>query len=166
MEWRNCQAVAEWDRHRGLEGAQNVILKGRYRKSLSERSFLIYNIFSLGKLCCLKLCAAKRSLIMSKFRRVSDVSERNGQRTAEERQLCLHTHHTVRGPLVYDRKELRGAAALRENCNISGSEAGGEEGEWNSLPPDPRDELSNKGFFFYLMTWRNGFSGNRIFVLS
>lgn len=60
----NCQADAEWDSARG----QSVILKGRYRKSLSERSFLIYNIFSLGKLCCLKLCAAKRSLIMGKFR--------------------------------------------------------------------------------------------------
>lgn len=60
----NCQADAEWDLARG----QSVILKGRYRKSLSERSFLIYNIFSLGKLCCLKLCAAKRSLIMGKFR--------------------------------------------------------------------------------------------------
>lgn len=59
-----CQADAKWDSARG----QNVILKGRYRKTLFERSFLIYNIFSLGKVCCLKLCAAKRSLIMAKFR--------------------------------------------------------------------------------------------------
>lgn len=61
---RDCQANAEWGSARG----QSTILKGRSRKSLFERSFLIYDIFSLGKLCCLKLRAAKRSLIMGKFR--------------------------------------------------------------------------------------------------
>lgn len=53
-------------------------LEGQIQKRLfPNRSFLIYNIFSLGKLCCLKLRAAKRSLITGKFRRVSDVLERS-----------------------------------------------------------------------------------------
>lgn len=90
---------AKWDS--GLR--QNVILKGRYReKSLSERSFLIYNIFSLGKLCCLKLCAAKRSLIMAKFR--------------SEWRI-----RTVRGPL-----DSKNSGELSENCNISSTNKDGE----------------------------------------
>lgn len=102
---RKCQASGEanvkWASYFSAAKArgQNVILKGRYRNTLFERSFLIYNIFSLGKVCCLKLCAVRSIINHGQVsERVSDVWEQFAR------------------PLSLDSKN---SGVLLENCNIS-----------------------------------------------
>lgn len=112
-----------------VEGQPGSCLKGRYGRrensvftfvrccppfvSYMEAIFFFF-LLSLGKVCCLKQRAAKRSLIMNKFQRVSDV----GGPTASNGVSPLGPPFSSSTPTMQFAVSLRGSTQRSHNSWI------------------------------------------------